>query len=215
MIKNILIDLDGTLTDPKVGITTSARYGLNKVGYPIPGSENIDWIIGPPLKASLAKILNVDVNDPLAEQALLGYRERFATTGLFENHVFDDVAETLKKLNNQGYRLFLATAKPEVYARQILEHFDLLQYFEYPYGSELNGDRTNKGNLIAYILEKEQLDPQECIMVGDREHDILGARRHGIETIAVEYGYGSAQELGEAQPKARIQSFKEILNHLN
>lgn len=212
MIKNILIDLDGTLTDPKVGITTSARYGLAKVGHAIPESENIDWIIGPPLKASLAKILNVDANDVLADQALLGYRERFAVTGLFENHVFEDVAETLAALKDKGYRLFLATAKPEVYARQILDHFDLLQYFEYPYGSELNGERTNKGDLIAYILKKEQLNPEECLMVGDREHDIFGARNNGIETIAVEYGYGSKQELDQAQPKARIQKFSDLLN---
>ena len=215
MIKNILIDLDGTLTDPKEGITTSARYGLNKIGHPIPDSENIDWIIGPPLKASLAKILGVDANDILAEQALLGYRERFAVQGLYENHVFDDVADTLDALKTKGYRLFLATAKPEIYAHQILDHFDLLKYFEYPYGSELNGERTNKGELIAYILEKEQLNPAECLMVGDREHDIFGARKNGIETIAVEYGYGSAVELDEAKPKARITTFAEILKILD
>ena len=212
MIKNILIDLDGTLTDPKVGITTSARYGLAKVGHPIADSENIDWIIGPPLKASLAKILKVDVHADLAEQALLGYRERFSVTGLFENHLFDDVTSTLQELKKQGYKLFLATAKPEVYARQILQHFELLQYFDYPYGSELTGERTNKGDLIGYILEQEKLEHTECLMVGDREHDIFGARRFGIETIAVEYGYGSKQELDEAQPKARIQTFAELLN---
>ena len=215
MIRNILIDLDGTLTDPKVGITTSARYGLNKIGHPIADDVNIDWIIGPPLQASLAKILNVAVDDILAEQALMGYRERFAVTGLYENHVFDDVAETLKTLQQQGYRLFLATAKPEVYARQILEHFELLQYFVHPYGSELNGERTNKAELIAYIIEKEQLKPEECLMVGDREHDIFGARHNGIETIAVEYGYGTDEELTAAQPKARIESFAELLDHLN
>ena len=212
MIKNILIDLDGTLTDPKVGITTSARYGLAKVGHQIADSENIDWIIGPPLKASLAKILNVDVDDDLAEQALLGYRERFSVTGLFENHLFDDVPKTLQELKKQGYKLFLATAKPEIYARQILQYFELLQYFDYPYGSELTGERTNKGDLIGYILQQEKLDPMECLMVGDREHDIFGARRFGIETIAVEYGYGSQQELDEAKPKARIKTFAELLN---
>ena len=212
MIKNILIDLDGTLTDPKVGITTSARYGLAKVGHSIAESENIDWIIGPPLKASLAKLLNVDVDDDLAEQALLGYRERFSVTGLFENHLFGDVTATLQELKKQGYKLFLATAKPEIYARQILQHFELLEYFDYPYGSELTGERTNKGDLIGYILQQEKLDPMECLMVGDREHDIFGARRFGIETIAVEYGYGSQQELDEAQPKARIKTFAELLN---
>ena len=214
MIKNILIDLDGTLTDPKVGITTSARYGLAKVGHPIADDVNIDWIIGPPLQASLAKLLNVAVDDVLAEQALMGYRERFAVTGLYENHVFPDVAETLKALQQQGFRLFLATAKPEIYAKQILEHFDLLQYFNQAYGSELNGERTNKGDLIAYILQKEQLHPNECVMVGDREHDIFGARHNGIETIAVEYGYGSLQELDQAQPKARIKQFSELLKYV-
>lgn len=214
MIKNILLDLDGTLTDPKVGITASARYGLNKVGHPIPETDNIDWIIGPPLKASLAKLMNVDVDNPLAEQALLGYRERFATTGLYENLVFDDVATTLKSLKVRGYKLYLATAKPQVYAQQILEHFDLLKYFDYAYGSELSGERTNKGDLIAYILEQEQLDASSCLMVGDREHDIIGARHHGIETIAVEYGYGSDEELTFAQPKARIKSFAELLDYV-
>lgn len=214
MIKNILIDLDGTLTDPKVGITTSARYGLNKVGYSLPAETNIDWIIGPPLKASLAKILNVAVDDDRAEQALLGYRERFAVTGLFENTVFPDVQTTLAVLQHQGFQLFLATAKPIIYARQIMQHFELDQFFTELYGSELNGDRTNKGDLIAYILEQQQLKSTECLMVGDREHDILGARRHGIETIAVEYGYGSPKELDEAQPKARIQQFSQLLEHV-
>ena len=166
MIENILIDLDGTLTDPKVGITTSARYGLEKVGHPISEDTNIDWIIGPPLKASLAKILNIDADDTLAEQALMAYRERFAVTGLYENHVFEGVAETLAELKRRGYRLFLATAKPTVYAKQILEHFNLAQYFTEIYGSELNGDRTNKGELIQYILEQQGMQADQCIMVG-------------------------------------------------
>ncbi|MBJ9986584.1 HAD-IA family hydrolase [Acinetobacter sp. S40] len=213
-VKNILIDLDGTLTDPKVGITTSARYGLNKVGFPIADHENIDWIIGPPLKASLAKIMNVDVSHDLAEQALLGYRERFSVTGLFENELYPYVIDTLNSLKNQGYQLYLATAKPHVYAVRILEHFELLRYFTHPYGSELSGERTNKGDLITYILEKEQLNPAECLMVGDREHDILGARRNGIETVAVEYGYGSEQELNLAAPKYKIKSFNQLLDIL-
>lgn len=214
MIKNLLIDLDGTLTDPKVGITTCARYGLNKVGHPIDETENIDWIIGPPLKASLAKLLKVAADDDLAEQALLGYRERFASIGLYENEVFDDVAETLAALQQQGYRLYLATAKPIIYAEKILIHFDLAQYFNQAYGSELSGVRTNKGELIRYILEQEQLDPAECLMVGDREHDILGARCNQIETVAVEYGYGRAAELDHAQPKYRIGTFSALLQLL-
>jgi len=214
VIQNILIDLDGTLTDPKVGITTSARYGLEKVGHPISEDTNIDWIIGPPLKASLAKILNVDADDTLAEQALMAYRERFAVTGLYENHVFEGVAETLAELKRRGYRLFLATAKPTVYAKQILEHFDLAQYFTEIYGSELNGDRTNKEELIQYILEQQGMQADQCIMVGDREHDIFGARHNGIESIAVKYGYGSEIELQQAQPKYTIENFSHLLNYL-
>lgn len=214
MIQNILIDLDGTLTDPKVGITTSARYGLEKVGHPISEDTNIDWIIGPPLKASLAKILNVDADDTLAEQALMAYRERFAVTGLYENHVFEGVAETLAELKRRGYRLFLATAKPTVYAKQILEHFNLAQYFTEIYGSELNGDRTNKGELIQYILEQQSMQADQCIMVGDREHDIFGARHNGIESIAVKYGYGSEIELQQAQPMYTIENFSHLLNYL-
>ena len=213
MIKNILIDLDGTLTDPKVGITTSARYGLEKIGHPISDEINIDWIIGPPLKASLAKILNVEADHVLAEQALMGYRERFAVKGLYENHVFEGVAETLAELKRRGYRLFVATAKPTVYAKQILEHFDLAQYFSDIHGSELNGDRTNKAELIQYILVQQQLQADQCMMVGDREHDIFGARHNGIETIAVSYGYGSQEELEVAQPKYKIDRFNQLLDY--
>lgn len=213
MIKNILIDLDGTLTDPKVGITTSARYGLEKIGHPISDEVNIDWIIGPPLKASLAKILNVEADHVLAEQALMGYRERFAVKGLYENHVFEGVADTLAELKRRGYRLFVATAKPTVYAKQILEHFDLAQYFTDVHGSELNGDRTNKAELIQYILAQQQLQADQCMMVGDREHDIFGARQNGIDTIAVNYGYGSQEELALAQPKYKIDSFNQLLDY--
>nr|WP_290446894.1 HAD-IA family hydrolase [Acinetobacter lwoffii] len=205
--------MDGTLTDPKVGITTSARYGLEKIGHPISDEINIDWIIGPPLKASLAKILNVEADHVLAEQALMGYRERFAVKGLYENHVFEGVTETLAELKRRGYRLFVATAKPTVYAKQILEHFDLAQYFTDIYGSELNGERTNKAELIQYILEQQKLQADQCLMVGDREHDIFGARQNGIDTIAVNYGYGSQEELALAQPKYQIDRFNQLLDY--
>lgn len=210
-IQNILIDLDGTLTDPKVGITTSIRYGLEKVGYPIAEDVSLDWCIGPPLKQALAKILNTS-DDALAEQALQMYRERFGVIGLFENEVYPDVANTLMSLNRRGYRLFVATAKPTIYARRILEYFELAQYFHTIYGSELTGERTNKGDLITYLLEQEELLPEQCIMVGDREHDILGARRNGVEAIAVNYGYGTPEEIAIAQPKYQVEGFAELLN---
>ena len=209
-IKNILIDLDGTLTDPKAGIHRSIRYALEKLGQPLADEVDLDWTIGPPLKASLAKLLNTQ-DDDLAEQALLAYRERFSVTGLFENEVYPTVAETLQQLQAQGYALFLATAKPTIFAKQILVHFQLDSYFTEMYGSELTGERTNKADLIAYILGQENLNAAECIMVGDRQYDIIGARANGIETIAVNYGYGTAEELAQAQPITQISQFSELI----
>ena len=209
-IKNILIDLDGTLTDPKAEIHRSIRYALKKLGQLLADEVDLDWTFGPPLKASLAKLLNTQ-DDDLAEQALLAYRERFSVTGLFENEVYPTVADTLQQLKAQGYQLFLATAKPTIFAKQILVHFQLDQYFTEMYGSELTGERTHKADLIAYILEQENLDAAECIMVGDRQYDIMGARANGIETIAVNYGYGTARELVQAQPIVQISQFHELI----
>lgn len=209
-IKNILIDLDGTLTDPKTGIHGSIRYALEKLNQPLADEVDLDWTIGPPLKASLAKLLDTQ-DDDLAEQALAAYRERFSVTGLFENEVYPTVEGTLRHLQTQGYQLFLATAKPTVYAKQILAHFQLDQYFTEMYGSELTGERTNKADLIAYIVEQEQLNAQHCIMVGDRQYDVIGARANGIETIAVNYGYGTTQELAQVQPVAYISEFGQLI----
>ena len=218
-IENILIDLDGTLTDPKLGITTCIRYAMQKLGRPLADEVDLDWCIGPPLKASLAKLLQSDddtVNiDQLAEQALALYRERFSTIGLFENEVYPEVAETLEKLRQQGYRLFVATAKPTIYAKQILEHFDLAKYFIKIYGSELTGERTNKGELITYLLVQENLDATATVMVGDREFDILGARQNGLQSIAVSYGYGTAEELAQAQPNQMVGNFSSLMTALD
>ncbi|WP_374296748.1 HAD-IA family hydrolase [Acinetobacter sp.] len=218
-IENILIDLDGTLTDPKLGITTCIRYAMQKLGRPLADKVDLDWCIGPPLKASLAKLLQSDddtVNiDQLAEQALALYRERFSTIGLFENEVYPEVAETLEKLQQQGYRLFVASAKPTIYAEQILAHFDLAKYFKKIYGSELTGERTNKAELIAYLLEQENLDAEVTVMIGDREFDIIGARQNDVKSIAVSYGYGTASELQKAQPLTKIDSFGYILTTIN
>ncbi|MCG2575078.1 HAD-IA family hydrolase [Acinetobacter sp. ME22] len=213
-VKNILLDLDGTLTDPKIGIHTCIRYAMEKMGQPLADDTDLDWTIGPPLKASFIQLLN-SAEDALAEQALAFYRERFSTIGLYENELYPHVIETLKALVERGYNLYLATAKPQVFAIRILEHFKLLDYFTKPYGSELTGERTNKGDLIHYILQQEQLVPEYCMMVGDREYDILGARRNGIETIAVTYGYGTDAEIAQAAPKLQIRQFAELLNYFN
>lgn len=210
-VQYILIDLDGTLTDPKVGITRSVRYAMQKLEQPLDINASIDWVIGPPLKESLAKLLNVSLHSDLAEQALFAYRERFASIGLFENELYPYVATTLAQLKEQGYQLFLATAKPTIYAEQILQHFEIKQYFDGIYGSELTGERTNKSELISYLLEQEQLDSKHCLMIGDREYDILGARIHGIPSVAVSYGYAQAGEIHQAKPDYFIHHFSEIL----
>ena len=218
-IENILIDLDGTLTDPKFGITTCIRYAMQKLGRPLADEVDLDWCIGPPLKASLATLLQSDddtVNiDQLAEQALVLYRERFSTIGLFENEVYPKVVETLEKLQQLGYRLYVATAKPTIYAEKILGHFDLAKYFIKIYGSELTGERTNKGELITYLLAQENLDATATVMVGDREFDILGARLNGLQSIAVSYGYGTKEELAQAQPNQMIRNFSALMTALD
>ena len=213
-IENILIDLDGTLTDPKLGITTCIRYAMRKLGRPLADEVDLDWCIGPPLKASLATLLQSD-DDELAEQALVLYRERFGTIGLFENEVYPEVAETLEKLQQQGYRLFVATAKPTIYAEQILAHFDLAKYFKKIYGSELTGERTNKAELIAYLLEQENLDAEVTVMIGDREFDICGAHQNDVKSIAVSYGYGATEELAQAQPNQMIRNFSALMTALD
>ncbi|MEB3768075.1 HAD-IA family hydrolase [Acinetobacter sp. MD2] len=210
-MQHILLDLDGTLTDPKVGIHTCIRYALDKLGQPLAENVDLDWTIGPPLKASFATLLSSD-DDVLTEQALAYYRERFASIGLYENKVYDTVAQTLAELQQRGYQLYLATAKPQVYAVKILQHFDLLKYFTQAYGSELTGERTNKGDLIAYILQQEQLKAENCVMVGDRKYDILGARRHHMQSIAVNYGYGTVEELLAVQAPQYISQFSELLS---
>ena len=207
IVQNILIDLDGTLTDPKVGIHRCIRYAMEKLNQPLDKNIDLDWTIGPPLKDSFIQLLG---SDKEADQALELYRERFAPIGLFENTVYPHVNTTLKTLVERGYHLYLATAKPHVYAKKILTHFGLSEYFTQIYGSELTGERTHKGELIAYILEQEQLNPTNCIMVGDRKYDILGAQQNGVATVAVTYGYGTAEEIKNAD--IQIHSFDDLLN---
>lgn len=211
-ITTVLIDLDGTLTDPQIGITTCIRYALAKMGQPLPHDMDLRWCIGPPLKDSLATLLNT-TDAAKAEQALHFYRERFGSIGLFENAVYPDVAQTLQQLS-MTYQLLVATAKPTIYATQILQHFDLAQYFKQIYGSELDGTRTQKTDLIAYILQQHHLLAEQCVMIGDREHDILGARANGMLAIAASYGYGTAAELQAAAPLMTITNFSDLLKVL-
>ncbi|MBF7688844.1 HAD-IA family hydrolase [Acinetobacter rathckeae] len=213
-VKHILLDLDGTLTDPKQGIHACIYHAMQKQQQPLDPKLDIDWTIGPPLKQSFKILLNTE-DDAVADQAVADYRERFSSIGLFENTVYEGVAKTLAWLQTQGYSVYLATSKPHVYAKRILEHFGLAQYFTYIYGSELTGERTDKAELIAYILQQQQLDAQQCLMVGDRKYDIWGAQAHQIRSVAVTYGYGSADELKQAQPDLYIAEFSQLIDLLD
>jgi phosphoglycolate phosphatase len=188
----VYFDLDGTLTNPKPGITRSIQYALGKLGRAVPTEDELTWCIGPPLHASLKKLLGTD---DLADAALLLYRERFADIGLFENEVYPGIEDTLSVLARSGRRMFVATSKPGVYAERIIDHFKLRDYFERVFGSELDGTRTDKTELLSYALQTTGVDPSQAIMIGDRSHDMIGARNNGMTAVGVLYGYGTEQEL--------------------
>lgn len=194
---NVLFDLDGTLTDPKDGIIRSVCFALEKMGVEPPLPDSLEWLIGPPLQGSLATLLGTEDARAPAE-CLKHYRERFSEVGLFENAVYDDIPTALETLRSTNFRLFVATSKPTIYSGRILEHFGLSPYFEGIFGSELDGTRADKTELICHLLASADLEREDTIMVGDRKHDMIGAKGNGLKSIGVTYGYGSKEELEEA-----------------
>lgn len=208
----IFFDLDGTLTDPKIGITRSIQYALNKLAHPtIPTEDELTWCIGPPLRGSFAKLLGSDTS---ADLAVSYYRERFSDVGLYENGVYAGVAEVLTALGGSGRRLFVATSKPHVFAERIIDHFGLRHHFERVFGSELDGTRVDKSHLLQYALKETAVDPSRAIMVGDRSHDIVGARNNAMSAIGVLYGYGSAEELTAAGALHLCARPRAVLDYL-
>ena len=188
---NLLFDLDGTLTDPKVGITASIRYAMQELGKPLGRETDLDWCIGPPLQKSFAKLLG---SPDQAEEALALYRKRFGSIGKFENKVYPGIEAALKSLARRA-DLYVATSKPTLFAGQIIEHFGLAPFFKGVHGSEMDGRNSDKADLIASILSQRSMDPASTLMIGDREHDIIGARKNGLRSIGVLWGYGSREEL--------------------
>jgi phosphoglycolate phosphatase len=207
---NILLDLDGTLTDPKVGILTSLQYALEKLGEDVPPMDELSWCIGPPLKDAFIKMFGEDQTERVAE-GVRHFRERFGDVGLFENEVYPDIPELLSRLNEQGHVLHIATSKPEVFARRILDHFDLAGSFASIHGSELDGTRSDKGELIAYILGEQSIEHNDSVMIGDRKHDILGAINNDVPGVGVLWGYGSRDELEGAGATACIQQPNDLI----
>jgi phosphoglycolate phosphatase len=210
----LLFDLDGTLTDPVEGITRSIQYTLRKLRKPAPDAEDLHWCIGPPLVESLKRILG-DTGSGQVQEALLIYRERFSKIGKFENKVYDGIPEVLSLLNETGFSLFVATSKPTVYAIDIIKHFDLAPYFNRVYGSELNGDLVDKTELINHIISNEGINKNRVVMIGDRRHDIIGAKNNGLASIGVTYGYGTREELLDSGADWLATSPSDILNILS
>lgn len=206
---HVLFDLDGTLTDPKTGITSCVAYALDSFGIHVDNLDTLTPFIGPPLKDSFMEFYKF--TEDMAEKAAAKYRERFSKTGLYENTVYPGIEELLKDLKASGRHLYIATSKPYVFASKILTHFGLISYFEYIAGSELDNSRSKKGEVIAYALKENRItDKSQVLMIGDRKHDILGAKENGIDSMGVLFGYGDRQEHELAKADYILNSVQEI-----
>jgi phosphoglycolate phosphatase len=192
---NLLFDLDGTLTDPKEGIVACIRFALLKLDIEIDKAINLESYIGPPLRDAFYELCG---NEEVAENAVSLYRERFSTLGLFENRVYDGIPECLAQLAEKVDSIYVATSKPTIYSKRIIEHFKLSQYFDVVYGSNLDGSLSDKTDLLGHILKNEDLRPEDTVMIGDRSFDMVGAKNHGLKAVGVLWGFGNEKELNHA-----------------
>ena len=197
MYQYVLFDLDGTLTDPGLGITNSVMYALRKFGINVSDRSQLYPFIGPPLRDSFR--VYYGFSDEQCERAVRYYREYFKKSGMYENEVYDGICELLTRLKASGRTLVVATSKTEVFALEILRHFDLYKYFDFVAGATLNDVRNQKADIIKYALETLNItEKKSAIMIGDRKHDIIGAKETGLDSIGVLYGYGTYDELKNA-----------------
>ena len=212
MYRVILFDLDGTLTESGEGITRSVQYALEKIGKPEEDREKLKVFVGPPLLEQFMNYAGLD--EETARRAVEYYRERYKKQGIFENELYPGVEQMLRELREKGFRLAVASSKPEYFVTQILEYFHINQYFEQIVGSGLDGSRSSKAEVIEETLARLQMSDhrQDVLMVGDRKYDVLGAREAGLSCLAVSYGYGSVEELEAAEPLKIVDSTEEILD---
>lgn len=215
MFDTVLFDLDGTLTDPFEGISNSIIYALKKFGITAPDKPLLKKFIGPPLTESFSEYCGLNHSDAL--RAVDYYREYFSVAGIFENKPYEGVCELLSGLKERGYTAIVATFKPEQFAKAIVQHFGLEQYFKEICGATMDQSRTQKADVIAYALKKceiKEKDKKRAVMVGDRKHDIIGAKTNGLSSIGVLYGYGSKEELLEAGANYIANSPVDILHYI-
>jgi phosphoglycolate phosphatase len=208
MFETYLFDLDGTIADSGLGITNSVIYALKKYNIEVKNRSDLYYFIGPPLHESFRKTLNCSEEESM--RAVAYYREYYAETGIFEDEIYAGIPELLEELCRAGKQVVLATSKPEQYAKRILEHFHLAQYFTVAAGSNMDGTRTKKAEVIRYAMEQCKAIPQSTLMIGDREHDILGAGEVGIKSCGVLWGYGDAEELTRAGADWIVEKPEEI-----
>ena len=208
MIKYLLFDLDGTITDPKEGITKCVQYALSKFDIE-ENCDNLLSFIGPPLTDSFIDFYGFDKQK--AELAIKYYRERYAKIGLFENSAIDGIHEVLEKLKEYGYTLAVATSKPTCFAISICEKYDFSKYFDIIMGSELDGTRTKKSEIIYEVLKQLNAKPEEVVMIGDRKYDIIGAKEVGTASIGVRFGYAEDGELEKAGADFIVGTPNELL----
>lgn len=213
MYQNILFDLDGTVTDPCVGITNSVAYALDQFGIGVPDKTRLYPFIGPPLSDSFARYYGF--SEEQCELAVKYYREYYAETGIYENKLYDGMEDLLKKIKTAGKRIVLATSKPEEFAERVLKYFHVDHYFDFIAGATMDGIRSRKADVISYALKScAEKDLSEAVMIGDREYDIFGAREAGIASIGVLYGYGSEEELRNAGADAIAETVHDIITYL-
>lgn len=201
----VFFDLDGTLTDSSPGIVRSMQHAFTSLGRMQRSRHELEGFIGAPLVDVFAKLLETD-DEKLPLEALRLYRERYSREGLFECKVYAGVPNMLTEIRSGGSTLFVVTSKPRVFAERIISHFGLGGYFDRVFGSELDGTRFNKAELIRHVLEQEQLAAEEALMVGDRGHDIIGAKANGLRSVGVLWGYGSREELSSCGPNIIVDS---------
>ena len=214
MYKYLLFDLDGTLTDPKEGITRSVQHALRHFGIEVSDPDTLTPYIGPPLIPSFMEFHGLTREQ--AEEALRVYRERFSVVGLFENEVLHGVPEMLRALKEKGRYVAVASSKPEEYVRRILEHFDLLQYFDEVVGASMDEKRSAKKDIIEEALHRMGKSPgdREILMIGDRKHDVEGAKQCGLDNLGVYTGFAPEGELEEAGATYVFHTIAEMTDFL-